>query len=119
MCLLSGLSERHSCSFRIRPKVHKPVLSSRPVANLRHAWVQQQPSSWLCAYLQQLQALCKTVVASAGDFLRQLLAVDLTAIDDGDDPLQLMAFDIEELYPSIEHDHMLSHIISFVTSSEL
>ena len=42
--------KRAGC-FRLRPKVHKPVLGSRPVSNLRTSWA-QRPCAWLCCVLQ-------------------------------------------------------------------
>ena len=115
--LLGNLVHRSEGHFRIRPKIHKPTLSSRPVMNLRSSWI-QQPSSWCCAYLQQVQAQCSSVIVSSEHFIERLNAV---AFKDGDDYDEwiLACLDIKELYPSVVIAHMIDIVTIKITQRAL
>ena len=67
--------KRAGC-FKLRPKVHKPVLGSRPVSNLRTSWV-QRPCGWLCCVMQPIQQACDSITASSEQFFLSYTAIKL------------------------------------------
>ena len=86
-------------TFRIRAKVHKSPMESRPICNLSSSWV--QPFALLmCKLLQPLALVKRTVVDSSARFLEQVKA--LTVPDDH----VLLVVDAKNLYPSIDHRHL-------------
>ena len=106
--------KRAGC-FRLRPKVHKPVLGSRPVSNLRKRWV-QRPCGWLCCVLQPIQQACDSITASSEQFLQSYTAIKLDGNAETENPWVVACWDIEELYPSIQHQHCNHHCAVTVES---
>lgn len=87
--------------FYIIPKLHKPVISSRPIASV-HSWITTPLSKWLDRILQPVLKSLSTVLQDSSDLLRRLDSLVIPF--DGTD-LFLVTADVTALYPSIRPHH--------------
>ena len=86
-------------TFRIRAKVHKTPLESRPIANLTQSWV--HPFAYfLCILLRPAVVASPSVVESSSQFLGRVREVEIP------DDFCILVVDANDLYPSIEHQHL-------------
>jgi len=115
--LLDGLQMTTPAHLYIMPKLHKmrslngPIIG-RPIAAC-HSWVTTNVSKWLADVLNTALAKHDTVLQDRNQLVRELdgLCVHKDA--------WLLTFDVESLYPHVEHDGCITACASAVCGSSL
>jgi len=92
-------------SFRFRPKLHKDPIGARPVFNLSGSWIKNL-GIFLCDVLAPIIDTCNHVLRST-DHCQDLL--NKLVLHSG---LCITTFDVENLYPSVEHPHLMQILAS-------
>ena len=88
------------------PKIHKPVLAGRLICP-SHSWITTRVSTWLAAELNEEVNKQPTVLADSRSLIR-----DVEKLRVPRDCL-LVTFDVESLYPNIDHSAARADIASF------
>ncbi len=82
-------------SFRIRPKIHKPVLEARPIFNFNQSWL-QPIARFLSEALEPIAKSCQFTLENTDDLQSALCSLHI----DIDDPI-IAALDVDNLYPCL------------------
>lgn len=113
--LLDGLQMRSPPHLYIMPKLHKmrtlhsPIVG-RPIAAC-HSWVTTNMSKWLADTLNAALTKYDTVLIDRNQLLRELEGMRIKK------DAWLVTFDVESLYPHVEHDGCSTACASAVPGS--
>ena len=84
--------------FRVRPKIHKTPMTSRPVINLTQKWI-QPIAIFLCQNLKPVQDSLGTVVTRSDQVTKDLHDLSMEGGE------HIAIWDVNNLYPSIDLSH--------------
>ena len=88
------------------PKIHKPKLAGRVICP-SHSWITTRVSTWLAAELNEIARQQPTVLFDSRQLIRMLHGMKVSR-----DAL-LVTFDVESLYPNIDHTIARESIASY------
>ena len=96
--------------FRLRPKIHKSPLAARPIMSMGNSWTYPL-ALYLCEVLQPIHdQQCPSVLRNT-DMLTDAL------VSYAPQPGHVIAtIDIQNLYPSIDQEHMLSVLNNIISA---
>ena len=104
--LLSGATNMKPGTFRLRLKIHKVPMKGRPIANMSHSWL-APAGLFLCQHLLPLQQKLQFAVSSSFQFLQRMPVVV-------DKDYEIATIDIQNLYPSIDTEDLISSITALL-----
>lgn len=93
--LSDAIGYKDPCPFYVIPKIHKPVLSSRPIT-AQHSYMLAPISKALAAILQPI---CDCVDEIAKDSKQVVQQLETTIVPED---CTFLTYDVEKLYPSID-----------------
>eukprot|EP00971_Amphidinium_carterae_P352238 6492502-Amphidinium_carterae.1 len=92
-------------SVRVLPKLHKSPISSRPIFAAGTCWL-RPVAEWVSDVVSDLLRDERTIVRSSDDFQAKLKSVCFSQ----DTDYELLCMDVENLYPSINTEHLYAKI---------
>ena len=95
------------CPFYVIPKLHKATLSSRPIT-AQHSYMLAPLSKKLAAVLQREVDLISEVAKDSKGVIQELEELKVQ------DPVVFLAYDVEQLYPSIDLKDAFSVLVKNV-----
>ena len=93
-------------TFRLRLEIHKVPMKGRPIANMSHSWL-APAGLFLCQHLLPLQQKLQFAVSSSFQFFQRMPVVV-------DKDYEIATIDIQNLYPSIDTEDLISSITALL-----
>eukprot|EP00971_Amphidinium_carterae_P345230 6486072-Amphidinium_carterae.2 len=98
-----------SGTFRLRPKLHKQPISSRPIFTSGRSW-QRGLAELLVQLLKPVLGNFTTILRDTNQLQRVLVQLQKNRLKNGQriDNLTWVTMDVENLYPSVEVSHLIA-----------